>query len=240
MRLRSFAVSLFLTLLATCHAIAQPKVAVLTTSEDPHTSAMRERIESATDRFSFVDRTLTETAFKAADIENPYNMSVKQASDLAVSIGCDFVLILKADRTRRSSSARPEYYESFAVFYLVSGKTGRLVKWELVSDDGPSFEAADKTLFEQIKELVPKLADAAGIAMRTEREEAPLARLAEVPEPGSPDAEEFKQPRPYKRFRPKYTKTAFMYGVKASVEATVDLNAEGSIERVEVTKWAGY
>jgi TonB family protein len=62
----------------------------------------------------------------------------------------------------------------------------------------------------------------------------------ELPEPGSPEAKNFRAPIPYRRLSPEYTRLAYLYDVTATVEATVDLDELGQITNMAITRWAGF
>jgi hypothetical protein len=45
---------------------------------------------------------------------------------------------------------------------------------------------------------------------------------------------------PYLRIKPEYTNTAFLYDVKATVDAEVSIDAGGNVKRVDIVRWAGF
>jgi TonB family protein len=70
-------------------------------------------------------------------------------------------------------------------------------------------------------------------------EKTPKA-FSEIPEADSPEAKNFRSPVPYRKFKPEYTRSAYLYDVTATVEATVDLDETGKIVNVEINRWAGF
>jgi TonB family protein len=50
----------------------------------------------------------------------------------------------------------------------------------------------------------------------------------------------YRAPIPYRRIKPKYTPLANSYGVKATVDVVVDLDADGTIKSATVERWAGF
>ena len=90
-----------------------------------------------------IDTDMATSAFKAVAPENPFNMTVAQGKRVGLAIGCEYVVLVRSDTFRRSSSARTEYYEAFAAVYTVSSRTGRLVDWRLVKHtDGSKITAS--------------------------------------------------------------------------------------------------
>ena len=45
---------------------------------------------------------------------------------------------------------------------------------------------------------------------------------------------------PYKRIKPEYTPAAYLYGIAATVDAEVSIDANGDVKRIDITRWAGY
>src|SRR5205085_11813686 len=92
---------------------------------------------SSSDDLLIVARDESRAAARGAGYAGSLNMTLQEARDLGAAIGCDFYITGDAQTLRRSSSARPVYYEAYASIFIVSTHTGRLVIWER-----PSFEAA--------------------------------------------------------------------------------------------------
>lgn len=187
-----------------------------------------------------LDRSLVEAAFNAVKHSDPYNMTSDEAKIAGSAIGCDFLVLIKTGNQRRTSFERPEYYESFAVVYVVSSRTGRLVSWTLRNVEERSQADADSKLLATIPVIARDLATTIKEAKRSEFLESRPTNIAEPPTPGTPEAKGFIAPIPYRRIKPDYTTTAFLYNVTATVEILVDLDAAGTITRTELVRWAGY
>src|SRR5262249_8207706 len=86
-----------------------------------------------------VDRDASRSAARGAAYKGSLNLSLKEARDLGEAIDCDFYFLGDAQTLRRSASARPAYFESYASIFLVSARTGKLVMWRR-----PSFEADEE------------------------------------------------------------------------------------------------
>jgi TonB family protein len=196
--------------------------------------------------FALIDRDESSPAVHGVGYTGSLNMTIEQARDLGAAIGCDFYVTGDVQTLRRSSSARPVYFESYASIFIVSARTGRLIKW-----DRPSFEAAsptdsEKLLFNELVNRAASYVKTIQEAERSERNERELSvtshilLIEEVPEEASPLAKGLRLPQPYRRIRPAYTDSAAKAEVEATVDVLVDLDVEGEVERVEIVRWAGF
>jgi hypothetical protein len=213
------------------------KIAVITPEKNPNSEKVVGRFA---EKFNLIDADLVETAVKSQPLENIYNLSVEEAKMLAKVIGCDFFILLKAENLRRTSFEKPVYFESYAAIYLVSGRTGRLVFWTLKSFPADTANEADTRLSASLDDLAGEISQRIKTTKELETNESTPPNLEELPDENSPAARNFKSPLPYRRLRPVYTQTANLYGIAATVEATVDLDENGKITRLEITRWAGY
>src|SRR3954465_15684215 len=76
-------------------------------------------------RLSTLDRDMARAASRGAGYAGSLNMTLAEARSLGASIGCDFYVTGDAETIRRSASARPVYFESYASIFIVSSRTGR-------------------------------------------------------------------------------------------------------------------
>jgi TonB family protein len=220
--------------LTTAHA---QKVAVLT----PEKNSVTEKIAAhLSEKFEALDPDLVEMAYKSQVVENVYNLTIAESKTLGNAIGCDFFIILKSENLRRTSFTKPLYFESYAAVYLVSTRTGRLVFWTLKSFEADNEGAAEKQLLAAVDRLSGEILPALKRAADSEQGEPLAPNIEELPEEGSPEARNFKSPLPFKRMVPVYKRLANLYGITATVDAMVDLNENGQVTRIEVTRWAGY
>ena len=213
------------------------KIALITPEKNPNSEKIASRFA---ERFNVIDTDLVEMAVKSQSFENIFNLSIEESKILGKAIGCDFFIILKSENLRRTSFAKPVYFESYLTVYLVSSRTGRLVFWTLKSFESETANVADKELFGSIGELASELNQQINTAKQSELSEVSLPNIEELPDENSPDAKNFKSPLPFKRLRPAYTQTANLYSIAATVDAEVDLDETGKITRIEITRWAGY
>src|SRR5205807_9801105 len=77
-----------------------------------------------------VDREQAQAAAKGIGYQGSLNLTIEEARDLGLAIGCDFYFLGDAETVKRSPSTGASYFESFASVFLVSARTGRLVLWE--------------------------------------------------------------------------------------------------------------
>jgi TonB family protein len=225
------------------------KLAVLELGQTEMSQRAAEKITrslAADTELLLLERDESRVAARGIGYVGSLNLTLEEARDLGAAIGCDFYLTGDAQTLRRTSSARPVFFESYASLFLVSARTGRLVMWDRPSFEAASPEAAEKMLFAELAARVMRYAAAIRGAEERERNERELAVtqsapvIAEVPEESSPAAQGLRLPQPYRRLRPAYPDTAAQAEAKATVDVLVDIDAEGEVSRVEVVRWAGF
>lgn len=200
-------------------------------------------------RIEILDRDQARAAARGASYAGSLNMSLNEARDLGAALGCDFFVLGDAQTLRRSPSAGPVYFESYASIFLVSARTGRLVMWER-----PNFRAATAVVAERL--LLAELAGAPvknRILVSTRRAEeheraeraiifdGEIPIIEEAPDDDKvAEAEGLRLPKPYRRFVPEYPDTAAAAEAEAVVDVLVDLESSGDVTRAEVVRWAGF
>ncbi len=198
-----------------------------------------------------IDRAQGRAAAHGVGYTNSLNMSLREARDLAAAIDCDFFITGDAQTLRRSSSARPVYYEAYASVFIVSGGTGRLVRWERISKEAATPQEAEKLMLESLSS--PGLVDTYRVSMARAREDesarrertlthppADASMFEDEPEEGSTAAQNYRAPQPFRRLRPAYTETAASAEAEATVDASVEIDAEGEVRNVEIVRWGGF
>lgn len=238
MRRCSVVLAVFLALTSLA---AGQRIAIIT----PNNSPLEERYADAlSDNLALeakvIDRSLAESVFKAKNSSAPFNLAITDAKDLAAGIGCEYVIILRAETVRRASFSKPDYYQSFAVIYLVSGRTGRLIDWRLSTFENSKADDATTLLIGSIPETAKDLLQKTKRSSETERSEPSPKPMEEVPDENSPLSKDLRPPVPYKRIKPEYTKLASFYSVQATVETLADISADGEVTRIEIVRWAGF
>ncbi len=221
--------------------IAAQKVAILTPEKAAASLNFAEKLQSKlAEKLTVLDDSLSEAAYLSSSPATPFNLTSEESKKIGSAIGCDFFILLKAANQRRSAFQHPEYYESYAVIYVVSARTGRLIAWKL-----PRFEAAkpsesEKLLTRSVAATALEIEDNIRAAMKKELAEPNAPLMEDVPDENSPAAKNFRSPIPYRRIKPEYTSEAALYDIKATVDILVDLDSNGTILRTEIVRWAGY
>jgi TonB family protein len=230
-----------LVILATASGSFAQRTAVLTPDNTGQSEAFASRLESELDgKLQLLDDALARSAFGSFELENPFNLTTDDGKKIAAAIGCDFFVLVRSSTVRRSSSERPEYYEANAAIFVVSGRTGRLIWFDLIRSETSKPEAATRQLMDLVTAAASKVTEKIGSAARAELNEPPRPHLEEVPEPNTPAARNFRAPIPYRRIKPTYTDDAAYYDIRPTVDIEVDLNGDGSIAATRIVRWAGY
>lgn len=220
--------------------ISAQRIAIITPNEKSQSLAAKEKLSaSLSKKHKIINGDLAKSVFQSTAFENPFNLSTEEAQNFGSAVGCDYFLLLKAENLRRTSFEKAEYYESYLASFLVSARTGRLVFWKLKNAEDDKEASADKKLYDSIDDLSNEISTNIVLAAKNEIIEV-LPSVAELPDENSPEAKNFRSPLPYRRMRPVYTAAASAYGVKATVDASVDLDENGGVTRVIITRWAGY
>jgi len=208
---------------------------------------LRERFRT-TGKVRVADADLSRSAAMGVGYAGSLNLSVTEARDLGAALATDYYLIGDAQTLRRSSSVSPVYYESYCSVFLVSSRTGRLLRW-----DRPSFENNDATKAEELlaqdlsNNLCLRLLISIARAEDDEQMERTLIKSSATPLiEEAPDDEKtaaaqgLRLPRPYRRARPEYPESAARAEAEATVDVLVDVGANGEVGEVQVVRWAGF
>jgi TonB family protein len=196
-----------------------------------------------------LDREQVRAAARGAGYTGSINLSLNEARDLGAALGCDFFITGDAQTMRRSPSAGPVYFDSYASIFVVSGRTGRLVRWARPNFRGPTAAVAEQALLAELSMGDPDPPYIISIrrAREDERSERELVIDTQIPvieeapdDDKSAEAQGLRLPRPYRRFVPVYPETAARAEAEGTVDVLVDLDAGGEITRVEVARWAGF
>jgi TonB family protein len=200
--------------------------------------------------FQLVDRDQTRAAALGSGYRGSLNLTVEDARDLGAAIDCDFFMIADAQTLRRSSSETPVYFESYAMIYLISARTGKLVDWQLTvtspkhAQPAPSEQELFRNLpHDVIGDYLKRMIEKALETESTQRalaieSGAPVIEVMSDNDPKSTGGT--RPPRPYRRLKPDYPEWAAKFGIEAIVDALVDVDKDGEVGHVEIARWAGY
>jgi TonB family protein len=240
-----------LAVLVSSSRAQNPVVSVLdfgvTTLAQKTADKLRSRLRA--NELIVADADMTRAAATGGAYSGSLNLSVSEARDLGAVLGTEFYILGDAQTLRRSSFAKPAYYESYCSIFVVSARTGRLVMWTRPSVEKDESAQAEEGLSQQLSngETIQSIA----IAIRRAREDERIQRsvIAPTSEPlieEAPDDEKTAEvqgvrlPRPYRRLRPDYPETAARADAEATVDVLVDVRADGEVGEVQIARWAGY
>ncbi len=201
---------------------------------------------SSEKKLSLLDREQARTAARGAGYTGSLNMTLAEARDLGAAIGCDFYITGNAETLRRSASNRPVYYESYAAIFLVSARSGSLLRWQRPAVEAATSEGAEKPLRATLSKLTEWVIEGALQATQNERDERARALevtapvIEEVPDEGSSAATVLQTPRPYRRLRPAYPESAARAEAEATVDALADIDEKGEVGQVKIVRWGGF
>ncbi len=233
---------IFLLFSSCAIALAQTKIAVIVPDKTTQSKNFAEKLEDslAASNAKILDDDMSAAAFGSQTYEKPFNLTVTEAKNIGAAIGCHYFLLVKAENLRRNSLSKGEFYESYAVVFTVSARTGRLVLWKLNSFEAEKLENAKRQLFDSINTLATEISGKLKTVTSDEFDEKPAPKLEELPVNDSPEAKNFRPPLPYKRFRPEYTALANLYRVEATIDAEIDIDETGKILKTQTIRWAGF
>ena len=225
------------------------KVAILDFGDTGTSQRVTEKLAqmlAANPEIALIDRAESSAASRGIGYKNSLNLTLEEARDLGAVLGCEFYMIGDAQSLRRSSSARPVFYESYASVFIVSARTGRLLSWDRPGFEAQSSAESEKLLMAELGGRIARYVETLREASEAERSERELSVIQhapiieEVPDDASPQASGLRLPQPYRRIRPAYPETAARAEVEATVDVLVDMDSGGEVIRVEVVRWAGF
>src|SRR5690349_15906086 len=95
-----------------------------------------------------LDPDLSMSAARGAGYSGSLNLSLSEARDLGASMDAGFYLIGDAQTLRRSSFSKPVYYQTYLTLFVISSRTGSLVKWDRLESESDSPATSEKQLFQ--------------------------------------------------------------------------------------------
>jgi TonB family protein len=200
----------------------------------------------ATNEFLVVDRDQSRAAAVGTGLHQSLNLSLEEARSLGSAIGCDFFFIGDAQTLRRSPSDGPIYFEAYASIFLVSARTGKLIRWERLEFRRPTQLDAEQALLGSLSTEGTRNRYHLDIRRAVEDERSTRARAIDA---GTPVIEvmndeetggSVRAPRPYRRLKPPYPEMAARDQVEATVDVLADIDAKGVVGHIEIVRWAGY
>lgn len=209
------------------------RVAILAPDPASFTEIYASRLADALEKhLRLIDIGQSDAAFRSLKLENPFNLPVPDARRVGEIVGGDHFIFVRTDTSKRSSSARPAYYESSAFLFLVNARSGRLERFVLEAKQENSAREAEAALAEDTTAAARLLAAAIGSDGMSNRQ--PDFEMFD------PDSKTSRPPMPYKRIKPEYTAAAFLHDVKATVDAEVSIDEKGDVKKIDIVRWAGF
>ena len=203
----------------------------------------------ATRDVAIADVDLSRAAAKGIGYTGSLNLTVNEARDLGAALAAEFYILGDAQTLRRSSFESPVYYESYCSIFLVSARTGRLLLWERPSFEQPEATYAEAKLSQYLSDdalsrrligIIKKSHDEERI-QRTVLTASAEAVIEEAPEDEKvAEVQGIRTPRPFRRLRPEYPRSAARADAEATVDVVVDVGADGEVGDVQVVRWAGF
>lgn len=212
-------------------AIIQP---VAEGQAEGHAAAVRSRLA---DHFKIIDDSMADAAYRSVAVADPFNLSSDEARRVGEVVGASNFVLLRSAIQRRASVGKPPYFEGYSIAYVVDSRTGHLLAWFVESVEGANESDASKKINDRANKLAEKIAGALKVNRYIVFRDP---KFSEVPPENSSLAKGLRTPVPYRRLRPEYTELASMYGVRATVDIEVDIDADGSIARTSIERWAGF
>lgn len=211
---------------------------------------LKEMGASGRAKIALVDRDLARAAARGAGYGGSLNLTLREARDLGAAIGCDFYVTGDAQTIPRSSLATPLYQEAYASIFVVSARTGKLLLWNRPMAEAATMEEAERTLAPLLSERARDI-HISILRAFVDEEQTRSVPVTEGANDGlkifdlSSDENERAierpaDPVPYRRLRPAYPDTAERAGAEATVDASVEIGADGEVRRVEIVRWAGF
>jgi TonB family protein len=232
------------------------RVAVLDMGGTPTAARVTERLTKLFASFTIkgttlvlLDREMSAAAARGVGYTGSLNLTLDDARALGAAVGCDFYLTGDAQTIRRSSSTRPVYFESYASIFVVSARTGRLVVGERRAAEADTPEEAEAALLATLERGGAAMLYAGAAAIEAEREErdrftppepAPTSLIDLSTDEGAAAHTDLREPAPYRRLRPAYTEAAARAEAEATVDASVEIGADGEVRDVRIVRWAGH
>jgi TonB family protein len=227
--------------LALAIPIAAQRVAILTPDQSGQTQKYASLLsDSLSSKLNVLDNEMSRSAFLSVKAENPFNLTAIQAKSIGEVIGCEYFLLVRSETLRRSSLNRDEYYESYITVFLVDTRFGRLVYWDVKSFEADKPAESERLLFASTDIFASEIGEHLETSRKRAARASGMTKIEEVPSADSPAAKNFHPPMPYKRIKPEYTRTAYLYDVRATVDVLVDIDQTGAVAAVWIERWAGF
>jgi TonB family protein len=224
-----------------------PRLAVLPLGGDRNgevATMLQRTIEEERQRsIELIDSGLTALARRGSPYAESLNLTLEEARGLGQTLGADYYVMGRIWETPRQTAAGRPVFVALAGLYLVESRRGRLLRFELLEVTGEDEGQAHQRLLARVPEgwasLLTALttAESAGEGPPPRDDgglvevftDEPLARNAGVALPV------FER-----QLKPDYPEMAARAEMVATVEVTALFRADGMVDEVELSRWAGF
>lgn len=186
-----------------------------------------------------LDSSLTQAAARGQGYDGSLNLSLAQARDLAMAIGCDYLVLGRAGLSPHSPAAGQLVHRAWLGLFIVQSRTGRLVVFEFFEQTRPTPVEAANAVVAALRANVAQYSEQLG-HLQPELSAQDQPTLIEVNDPDRPPPPQFEPPRILASAKPAFTKAAQIADVTATVELQVTFRADGTIGPIAITRWAGF
>jgi len=226
--------------LVCCGPLFAQKIALIVPEKSIQTEQYASQLsETLSSKLYIQDSEMSLAAFRSVKLENPFNLTASESRDIGSVLGCDYFLLIKSATLRRTSFERDEFYESFASVFLVSARSGRLVRWDLKSFEADTPAESERALLKSGNKFAAEIYGHLESFQKAKPNAVRTDAIEEVPT-DSLETKNFRPPLPYKRIKPEYPRTAYFYDIRATIEAAVDIDQNGAVTGIAIERWAGF
>lgn len=199
---------------------------------------------AAAESWQVLDQDLTNAALQGAAYRGSLNLHRDEARALGQSLGCEFFILGRTLTTRRQVEGNQFYFESLTGIFFVETHSGRLVHFQFLSEKAKAEAAARQQLLAALALVWPACQRALAAARQSHQTAIESAGRATAPLPEVIHDNELKAgdklPLFYQRLKPDYTTQAEALGISATVELEAVFQANGTVDEIEVVRWAGF
>ncbi len=186
-------------------------------------------------KMTVADLKLASDAFSSVAPPSPYNQTVIETKKLGTAIGCRFLVFIRSGVQQRASLEKSRYFEAFAAVYVTDARDGVLISWMLKAKESSDSETAEQLLIDS----APEIASEVELAMNSRLKAVGTPNADFVVDPDE-DNDKLRMPMPFRRLKPEYTRIANLFGIEATIDIAVSVDAKGNIVGTRILRWAGF
>ncbi|MCS6803801.1 MAG: energy transducer TonB [Acidobacteriota bacterium] len=208
----------------------------------PFGRAVAEALRQSLQRSSSVqllDASLTQAATRGLGYTGSLNLSLAEARDLAMAIGCDYLILGRAGLSPHSPAAGQLAHRAWLGLFIVQSRTGRLAIFEFFEQTRATPVEAANAVLDELRARLAQYIEQVG-HRQLELSPQDQTTLIEVNDPEKPTPPLFDPPRILASVKPVFTRAAQIADVTATVQLHVTFGADGTMGPITITRWAGF